>query len=48
MEIRENHLSPEECRCRALECAIALKEDTNESICDRANKFLEFIENKGE
>jgi len=45
---QEFHLSPEECRCRALECAIALKEDTNESICDRANKFLEFIENKGE
>ncbi len=42
------HLSPEECRCRALECAIkisgpAIDEDI---LLEKANKFLEFIENR--
>ena len=41
--VKEFHLSPEECRCRALECAI--KCDA-EKILDKAKEFLEFIENK--
>ncbi len=49
---QEYHLSPEECRCRALECALRYwkvmekGQPTEEFVLTTANKFLEFIENR--
>jgi len=42
---QEFHLSPEECRCRALECAIKwTKEAEMPYLMETANKFLQFIQ----
>ena len=45
---QEYHLSPEECRCRALECALKYGQINPQAgdFWESANKFLEFIENR--
>jgi len=45
---KEYHLSPEEVKCRALECAIALINQGNapaQNWADTADKFVEWIRN---